>query len=226
MKKVIFIGLSMLAIIGCEKNSDNNSNQFIAEIVGYDLNCSKCILSFLEDSSVIKNLLGESQNNYYQTVNLEKDEFIIGQFIKVKVRKAQDNEFLSCINLYPSYNYNNIYVSEYKQFRDFCFNDTIDLGYGDCLNDYEMNNTICFDSVITDSRCPENVVCVWAGEAIARFKIYIDQSSPITLDLYTGTIDTTINEYKLSFIDLLPYPNTEIERRFEDYKAKIIIKQK
>lgn len=226
MKKILLIGFLIIVIINCEKGSDLIVNQYVAKIVGFDLNCSTCILYFPNDSLTVKNLLGESQNNYYQTVNLDKDEFEIGQMIKVKVRKAEDNELKACITLYPSFNYENIYVSEYEYYKDFAFNDTINLGYSDCLNDFEKQSTICFDSVLTDSRCPENLICIWAGEAVARFRFKIYKKDPIWIDLHTGTIDTVINEYKFSFIDLLPYPNTEIQTKLEDYKAKIIIKQK
>ena len=224
MKKVSFVGFLLILIIGCEKETDNLTNQYIAKIVNYDLNCSTCILFFPNDSSQIVNELGESENCFYQTVNLDKNDFKIGQLIKVKVRKAEDTELKACITLYPSYNYENIYVTDYEYYCDFNLNDTIDLGYGQCLNHYTNQTTICFDTVLTDSRCPENVICIWAGEAIVRFKININQNESFFLDLHTGTFDTVVNGFRLTFLDLLPYPNTEIERDLEDYKARIVIK--
>lgn len=104
MKKIALIGIIIISIIGCEKRNDNMENLYIAKIVGFDLNCSTCILSFPNDSLIVKNLLGESLNNYYQTVNLDKDEFKYGQMIKVKFRKPEDDELKACITLYPSYN--------------------------------------------------------------------------------------------------------------------------
>jgi hypothetical protein len=109
---------------------------------------------------------------------------------------------------------------------NFAFNDTIELNYGRCLSDFERQIEICFDSVLTDSRCPEDVVCIWAGEAVARFKFKLQNNSPVLMDLHVGTVDTVINNYKFSFIDLLPHPNTENQTKSEDYKAKIVIKQK
>lgn len=224
MKKLVFIGFLTFFALGCKKNTDNNSDQFTAKIVGFDLNCSTCILAFPYDSTRISNTLGESPKNYYQTVNLNKSEFKIGQLIKVKVRKAETNEVKTCITLYPSYNYNNIYVSEYQRISNLNYSDTIDLKYGECLNDYELNNSFCFDSVLSDSRCPINANCVRQGEAIVRFKIKIEQSSQISIDLPTRT-DTIINGYKFSFISLNPYPNTEMPIRIEDYNAQISVKK-
>ncbi|KAF0132236.1 MAG: hypothetical protein FD155_760 [Bacteroidetes bacterium] len=214
-----------MLLVGCKKNTESSDNYFVAKIAGFDLNCSTCILSFPDDSLRIKKLLGESPNNYYQTVNLERANYVIGQKIKVKVRKAEDNELKGCITLYPSYNYENIFVSGYNNYQDFLLNDTIDLAYRDCLNNFENQTSICFDSVLTDSRCPENVICIWAGEAIARFSLKNNQNNTTYFDLHVGTIDTLINDYKFSFVNLLPYPNTEIPTELEDYKAKIIIKR-
>jgi hypothetical protein len=224
MKRISLIAFLFFLIISCERWSDDFTNQYVAQIVGFDLNCSTCILTFPNDSLRVKNLLGESQNNCYQTVNLDKGKFKVGQMIKVNVRKAEDNELMACITLYPSYNYSNIFVSEYEYFNGLTFNDTIYLGYGECISDFGKRNAICFDTVLTDSRCPENLVCVWAGEATVRFKFETCGKESSLVDLYTGTNDTIINGYKFSFIDLLPYPNTENQTSLEDYKAKIILK--
>ena len=182
MKKLLFFPLMIFAI-GCEKGNDNSNTQLIAKIVGFDFNCSTCILYFPYDSSQVIEKIGNSDNSYYQTVNLNKNDFEIGQLIKVNVRKAEETELRTCMALYPSYNYQNVYVTDYEYLYDFEYGDTIDLGYGNCLNDYNNQITFCFDSVITDSRCPENVICIWAGEAIARFSVHNQSNEPVFLDL-------------------------------------------
>jgi hypothetical protein len=115
--------------------------------------------------------------------------------------------------------------SNYNEYPDeMKFHDPILLGYHECISDYGNRNTICFDSVITESRCPENVECIWAGEAIVRFRFEKYGKEPRFIDLHTGTNDTIIDDYKFSFIDLLPYPNTDHPTSPEDYKAKVILK--
>ena len=70
---------------------------------------------------------------------------------------------------------------------------------------------LCFDSVISDSRCPSDVVCVWQGAAIAKF-VFTRHSETHVLTLATismGTYfrrDTTLSGYKIEFLDLSPYP--------------------
>jgi len=105
-------------------------------------------------------------------------------------------------------------------------NDTILLAYGNCLKDSESQFEICLDTVLSDSRCPIDVNCVWAGEGKARFKYSINNNPPITIDLRAGVADSLINEYKFSFVDLLPYPLHDKQIKPEDYIAKIVIKRK
>jgi hypothetical protein len=106
------------------------------------------------------------------------------------------------------------------------YSDTISLGYGECINVNSNLDSFCFDSIITDSRCPEDVTCIWAGEAIARFRINNHGKEPVYINLHTGTKDTIVTDYSLSFLDLFPYPNTKIQRNIKDFNARIVIKRK
>lgn len=71
-------------------------------------------------------------------------------------------------------------------------------------------------SKIEDSRCPEDVVCVWAGEAKVTFDIVIDQklysSKQLCLlcDQESGTPQEIIIENKtITLVAVNPYPNSE-----------------
>jgi len=112
MKKKLHIIVLFFLIIACKKQSYSYDKEYNAKIIAYDLNCSMSILSFSNDSIEIKKILGESSNNYYQSVNLGIDKYNIGQEIKIKVRKAANNELPNCITLYPTNNYKNIFVIE------------------------------------------------------------------------------------------------------------------
>jgi hypothetical protein len=229
MKKNKFIrfllafGSLIILSLSCEK--ENNDNLYAVKIVGFDPNCSTCIIEFPSHSTAIKRIIGESTNNHYNAINLDKNEFKIGQMLQVKVRKAMDSESNSCITFYPSTNYKEIFLLDYEIYRNIKLNDTIELSYQDCLSDPDKQCNICFDSVLTDSRCPIGVTCFWAGEAKVRFKIEKYNCKPVVVDLSTGVLDTVINEYKISFFDLLPHPNIKIPFDKENYKAKMVVKQ-
>jgi len=98
-----------------EKEIHNNlDSYFVGEIVNFDLNCSTCILKFPDDSLTIKNEIGISRDNYYQTINLMKDTFKINQKVWVKLRKAEKNDLRASITLYASYDYTNVYITDFK----------------------------------------------------------------------------------------------------------------
>jgi len=229
MKKLIFLASIISFMFGCEKSPDNKINSdFTARIVGFDLNCSTCILEFPDDSSQVKKEIGESPSNYYQTINLSKGNYEIGQKLRVKIRKADTNELTPCISLYPSYSYKNVFITEFENFNNLIFNDTIDLSYRDCLYDPENQMYICLDSVLNDSRCPTGAYCIWEGNAEVRFKFEKFNDNPILFNLNTHmgfTTDTIFDRYKFTLISLSPYPTVEHRIAQKDYKAEIIVEK-
>ncbi|TLX72620.1 hypothetical protein E9993_17440 [Labilibacter sediminis] len=223
MNKILF-GILMIVFVGCEKEHDTHF-QYMAKIVDYDLNCSTCVISFADDSQRVVNDFGESVRGFYHACNLDKNDFEIGQWLKLNVRKAKEEEVKLCITLYPSYPYKNVYVEDYTYYKGIVYNDTIEIGYKECLKDEKNNLSVCFDSLISDSRCPEDVVCVWPGEAVAKFTVNIDQQDPLVLEIPTGTQDTLVPGYSFSFVDLLPYPHTQRPIDLEDYKAMVVVRE-
>ena len=85
----------------------------------------------------------------------------------------------------------------------------------ECLDSIiaEDNLKLCFDEVISDSRCPAYARCVWQGTAVAKFT-FTKNSQTHTLELSTLDMPPTYNKdtvlmgYKIEFINLLPYPGT------------------
>ncbi len=215
-------------MFGCEKSPDNLKSEYTARIVGFDLNCSTCILEFPDDHLQVQEEIGESPSNYYEAINLSKGKYEIGQKLRVKIRKADANELTPCITLYPSYSYKNVFITEFENFNNLIFNDTIDLSYRDCLYDPENQMYICLDSVLNDSRCPTGAYCFWEGNAEVRFKFEKLNDNPILFNLNTHmrfTTDTIIDEYKFTLIGLSPHPTVEHRIVQKDYKAKIIVKK-
>ena len=225
MKPILLTGLLFLLFLtACEKGKDNLSIQYEAKIVGFDPNCGTCIVSFPDDLMKVKVLAGESPDNYYEIVNLNKGNFVIGQKLKVEIRKAEGSELQACISLYPSSRYKSIYVSDFENYSNLNFNDTIEIAYKDCINDLDRQCYICFDSVISDSRCPAGGVCVWEGEATARFKIEKYNNEPVYFNLKEGEKDAIVRRYHIAFIKLLPYPSVNHYPQPEEYKARIVVK--
>jgi hypothetical protein len=82
----------------------------------------------------------------------------------------------------------------------------------DCISNIFSGDDIrlCFESVVSDSRCPANATCIWSGVAEVKFT-FSKHSATHTFNLATlssGTYrkDTTLMGYKIELLDLTPYP--------------------
>ncbi len=98
--------------------------------------------------------------------------------------------------------------------------------------------TITFVEVRSDSRCPMDAVCVWAGEAV--ISLAFDQPAPSSSALpgaCTGsgnraecTLSTTPNgssvahgAWTIRLVQLAPYPRATTPIRREDYVATLVV---
>jgi len=105
----------MIFAFGCEQRNENPPDSgYLAKIVGFDMNCSTCFLSFPEDSLTIIKEIGESEENYYHAINLGKDTFRTGQYLNVKLREPLENEYRACKTMYPSFDYRMIFVTHWN----------------------------------------------------------------------------------------------------------------
>lgn len=72
---------------------------------------------------------------------------------------------------------------------------------------------ICFDSLITDSRCPRGAECIWQGTALIKVSFHEKgniHKFKMSLEGFPGLgypSDTTIDGYHIIFTDLKPHPD-------------------
>ncbi len=72
---------------------------------------------------------------------------------------------------------------------------------------------ICFDSLLTDSRCPAGAVCIWQGNALIKVTFHESMAAHTFVMSLKGypsggfPSDTTVNGYQISFTNLEPYPD-------------------
>ena len=83
--------------------------------------------------------------------------------------------------------------------------------------------TIAFDRVTSDSRCPMNAFCVWAGDAIVAVSLSQGPGGPAARELHTDAraSEASYLAYSIKLLTLAPYPQTDREIRPEDYVATI-----
>ena len=85
--------------------------------------------------------------------------------------------------------------------------------------------TVKFVSLIEDSRCPEGVNCVWAGNA--KIKVAVMQSGremkTVELNTNMGAKGDTYEGYAFYLKELIPRPNAKTKTGASDYTATFTI---
>jgi hypothetical protein len=99
------------------------------------------------------------------------------------------------------------------------------LSPGDSVRIPGEDMTVTFDEVSGDSRCPQNVTCVWEGIATAKVSIVLHGvKSTIELNQpgFTEQSTTTFSNYTLTH-SLNPYPKEGQEISPSDYRLTLKI---
>jgi len=97
---------------------------------------------------------------------------------------------------------------------------------------HSENLIVGFSELVGDSRCPEDVVCVLAGEAeIELWLLKPAQDTTflsLTIPAYVNAeserhVSTDTLDYRIMLQQLDPYPNTSRQRRLTDYESLLVI---
>jgi len=109
-------------------------------------------------------------------------------------------------------------------------NDTIEIANFETRYNYENNLSLRMDSVLSDSRCPSNVVCVWEGNAEVRFLFTVDSiQTDFILNTHGGSqfnSHTVISGYEIKLLELSPYPEDPGEILQVEYYSDVILQAK
>ena len=97
--------------------------------------------------------------------------------------------------------------------------DMIRLKEGQTLKPTGLPISVTFDKVLSDSRCPSNAKCIWAGNATVALTIANNQGKAQTVNLSTGDLrgelkrKTTLYGHTISLETVYPTPtvNTDIK---------------
>lgn len=106
--------------------------------------------------------------------------------------------------------------------------DSINIAVKECITKTYIDNTTiqyCFDSLVHDSRCPDNAICIWQGVAIAKFSITINNTNhqfnlgTLNFSALSTKTDTTISSIKIHLENITPYPITTSPINYNTYRA-------
>ena len=82
------------------------------------------------------------------------------------------------------------------------------------------------DSVMNDSRCPEDAYCIWGGNVEVAFNLALSGRPDIPFLLNTNSSfrrDTVIQGVRYKLIDVSPYPRSDSQIEYEDYRVTVSV---
>lgn len=102
-------------------------------------------------------------------------------------------------------------------------NQSFTLAPGESTNVEAAAMRVTFRSVVRDSRCPADVLCVWAGEAVLAFDVRRTDADGSSHQLTTTPSKSAamIGSYRLELEQVTPYRFVSIPIEPEDYRATL-----
>lgn len=91
---------------------------------------------------------------------------------------------------------------------------------GQTLEFQDTDLSITFEELLEDSRCPEGATCVWAGNGRVLIKLNELQTE---LNTYLDPKNTSLFDYKVELIQLIPYPKINERINKGDYIVELIL---
>jgi hypothetical protein len=85
--------------------------------------------------------------------------------------------------------------------------------------------TMVFERVASDSRCPMDAFCVWAGDATLALRLSRGTGQPAMRELHTQASGSEIvfATYSIKLVSLGPYPRSDRQIKPEDYVATLTV---
>ena len=82
-----------------------------------------------------------------------------------------------------------------------------------------------FNGLVDDSRCPEGVDCIWAGNGKISLAVRQGRSKSVSFDLNTMTEPKSFKyeNYVITLVKLAPYPKKDKTIRKRDYRATLTV---
>lgn len=119
-------------------------------------------------------------------------------------------------------------LSSDTKYKKFEFGTPFILDYKQLVQNEEEEILLKFNSVLSDSRCPSGVECVWAGEAELQFVAYKSNDS-IKFNLSSSGKrfgqDTILFDLHVKLLQVIPYPEVLKSIAIEDYMGEVVIEK-
>ena len=84
---------------------------------------------------------------------------------------------------------------------------------------------VTFLRVVSDSRCPIDAICVWAGEAVLALKLSRGTDAPVEREVRADSSSPEIShlDYTIRAVAIAPYPRSDRKIPLEDFVATFTV---
>ncbi|HEV8198261.1 MAG TPA: hypothetical protein VGP87_16575 [Gemmatimonadales bacterium] len=97
-----------------------------------------------------------------------------------------------------------------------------DLRPGQSVGIAGTGQTVTFEAVPEDSRCPTGVVCVWAGNARVNLRIHrAGRDTSVALNTGIEPKAVTLDAVRLELKDVTPVPHAGMRTQAGDYRITL-----
>jgi hypothetical protein len=112
--------------------------------------------------------------------------------------------------------------------KEAALNQEFEIKVGQQVSIKKEGLRISFNSVAEDSRCPQGVTCVWAGNGKVVLKLSKARKRSATMSLNTGLDpkQAAYRGYDVKLVGLNPYPEKNRKIKKKDYVATLIVSKK
>jgi hypothetical protein len=116
---------------------------------------------------------------------------------------------LTCFSLLGYIHHHNEYISAAETSITASLGQAFDIKVGQEASISSQQLTLKFLSVSEDSRCPQGTICMWEGNGKVNIELTPSDQTSYVVELNTAislTSEATYLTYKISLLDLQPYP--------------------
>jgi len=131
--------------------------------------------------------------------------------------------FLATATITPAPTSTPITLTPTKKLNEPKLDEEIQIKFGESITLEKGKLRIKFKSLVGDSRCPQGVVCVWAGNAEILLEV---SKNEIALNTALDPKEQVVGDYNIQLRDVIPHPKAGEELKPEDYSIKIIVSKK
>lgn len=111
---------------------------------------------------------------------------------------------------------------------DFVMGTPFNLSFGDTNQAADDEVTVNFFEVVSDSRCPSDVTCVWEGESSVKLNLKVGaEDENLILSTHEtkgqGPQKDTLGGFIITLLEVIPYPISTVDVQEEDYEIRLQI---